>query len=131
MRAKRIQKTRKYEKGQSLVEFALVVPLLLILVLGIVEFGRAWMTKNILTGAAREAVRVAVVGGNGVARGNDVLVSANLPPSTVVTDDTDTEGKPLKRATVTYVYNFLTIVNFLPGIPDSIVLTSTTTMRKE
>ena len=131
MRAKRIRNTLENDKGQSLVEFALVVPILLILVLGIVEFGRAWMTKNILTGAAREAVRAAVVGGNGVARGDNVLLSANLPPSTVVTDDTDTEGKPLKIATVTYVYNFLTIVNFLPGIPDNITLTSTTTMRKE
>ena len=131
MRAKRIRNTLENDKGQSLVEFALVVPILLILVLGIVEFGRAWMTKNIMTGAAREAVRVAVVGGNGVARGDNVLLSANLPPSTVVEDGTDTEGMPLKIATVTYVYNFLTIVNFLPGIPDNITLTSTTTMRKE
>src|SRR5512135_2658611 len=48
-------------KGQNLVEFALVVPLLLLLVIGIAEFGRAWMTKNILTGAAREAVRLLAV----------------------------------------------------------------------
>ena len=45
-------------KGQSIVEFALVVPMLIMLVFGIAEFGRAWMMKNILTGAAREAVRV-------------------------------------------------------------------------
>src|SRR3990172_79499 len=43
--------------GQGLVEFALVVPIFLILLFGMVEFGRAWMTKNIITGAAREAVR--------------------------------------------------------------------------
>ena len=61
MRAKRIRNTLENEKGQSLVEFALVVPLLLLLVFGIAEFGRAWMTKNILTGAAREAVRLAAV----------------------------------------------------------------------
>ncbi len=131
MRAKRIRNTRKHSKGQSLVEFALVVPLLLILMLGIVEFGRAWMTKNILTGAAREAVRVAVVGGDGVTRGNYVLSTANLPPSTVVTDNTDAEGNALKTATVSYVYNFLFISNLLPGIPDNIYLYSTTTMKTE
>lgn len=131
MRAKRIRNTRKNGKGQSLVEFALVVPLLLILLLGIVEFGRAWMTKNILTGAAREAVRVAVVGGNGVARGNYILGTANLPPSTVVTDNTDADGKPCKIATVSYVYNFLFISNLLPGIPNNIYLYSTTTMKTE
>jgi len=37
------------ERGQGLVEFALVVPMLLILVFGIAEFGRAWMTRNVLT----------------------------------------------------------------------------------
>ena len=56
--------TLKDEKGQNLVEFALVVPLLLLLVIGIAEFGRAWMTKNILTGAAREAARIAAVPDN-------------------------------------------------------------------
>jgi hypothetical protein len=46
-----------HRRGQGLVEFALVVPLFLVLLFGMIEFGRAWMTKNILTGAAREAVR--------------------------------------------------------------------------
>jgi len=123
--------TLKDEKGQNLVEFALVVPILLLLVLGIAEFGRAWMTKNILTGAAREAVRVAAVGGNGVARGDNVLVSANLPGSTIVTDGTDTEGNPMKIATVTYIYNFFIIMKLVPGIPDNVTLLSTTTMRTE
>ena len=49
-------------KGQALVEFALVLPLLLLLILGIVEFGRAWNAKQILTDAAREGARLSVVG---------------------------------------------------------------------
>ena len=68
MRAQRIRNIPKNEKGQSLVEFALVVPLLLLLVVGIFEFGRAWMTRNVMTGAAREAARIAAVeapGGDG------------------------------------------------------------------
>ena len=39
------------------MEFALVVPLLLVLVLGIVEFGRAYHVQTTLSGAAREGVR--------------------------------------------------------------------------
>jgi Flp pilus assembly protein TadG len=39
------------------VEFALVVPLLLLLVLGIMEFGRAYHVQTTLSGAAREGVR--------------------------------------------------------------------------
>ncbi len=49
-------------KGQALVEFALVLPLLMLLILGIVEFGRAWNAKQILTDAAREGARLSVVG---------------------------------------------------------------------
>jgi len=41
-------------KGQALVEFALALPLVLILVLGVLEFGRAFQTKIVLTNAARE-----------------------------------------------------------------------------
>ncbi len=47
--------------GQALVEFALVVPLLLILLLGVVEFGRAWNAYQVVTDAAREGARIAAV----------------------------------------------------------------------
>jgi len=48
-------------RGQSVVEFALVLPLLLMLLFGITELGRAIMTKNVLTSAAREGARLAIV----------------------------------------------------------------------
>jgi Flp pilus assembly protein TadG len=48
-------------KGQALVELALVIFLLLLLVMGIVEFGRAMYVKNTLTHAARAGARAAVV----------------------------------------------------------------------
>jgi Flp pilus assembly protein TadG len=47
--------------GQALVEFALVVPLLLILIIGVVELSRAWNTHQVITNTAREALRAAVV----------------------------------------------------------------------
>lgn len=49
------------ERGQALVEFAIVLPLLLLLLLGIVDFARAWNVFEVLTDAAREGARVAVV----------------------------------------------------------------------
>jgi hypothetical protein len=47
--------------GQALVEFALVVPLLLILIVGVVELSRAWNAHQVITNAARDALRSAVV----------------------------------------------------------------------
>ena len=45
------------EKGVELVEFALILPLLLLLCLGVIEFGRAYYTYNILTKAVRDGAR--------------------------------------------------------------------------
>src|SRR4030066_2605995 len=92
-------------RGQGLVEFALVVPLFLILLFGMVEFGRAWMTKNILTGAAREAVRQAVVQTDNVlsesvakARATEVLNSAaiGVPPAVVTMNQYDSPEPTLE-----------------------------------
>jgi Flp pilus assembly protein TadG len=52
---------KRGERGQALVETALILPVLLMLVLGILEFGRAWNTKQVITDAAREGARLAVV----------------------------------------------------------------------
>lgn len=54
-------KTSKNSKGQALVEMALVLFLLLLLVLGIFEFGRAMYIKNTLAHSARAGARAAVV----------------------------------------------------------------------
>ena len=50
------------ERGQSLVEFALILPFLLILLMGIFEIGRAWQKYQVITDAAREGARVAAIG---------------------------------------------------------------------
>jgi Flp pilus assembly protein TadG len=46
------------ERGASVVEFALIVPLLVVLVLGIIEFGHAFQVQGTLSAAAREGARV-------------------------------------------------------------------------
>ena len=49
------------EKGQTTIEVALVMILLLVLFFGIAEIARAWWLKNQINNAARVAVRVAIV----------------------------------------------------------------------
>jgi len=110
--------------------------LLLLLVLGVAELGRAWMTRNIMTGAAREAVRVLAVpapaGGvsAATARVNEVLTSAGITPDSVAVVDAAAAFGPVS---VTINYNFpVLIAGFIPGLGGSTFpLTSTTTMRRE
>jgi TadE-like protein len=48
-------------KGQALIEFALVLPLVLLLVVGMLEFAKAWNLHQTLTDAVREGARRAVL----------------------------------------------------------------------
>jgi len=123
-------------RGQSLVEFALVLPLFLLLLIGVTEFGRAWMTRNILTGASREAVRIAAVQGNAASarsRANTILSSAGISGASVnIADD----GAPYGTCSVTVSYafpvnaaGFLNTFGILSG--NGITLTTSTSMRKE
>jgi len=123
-------------RGQSLVEFALVLPMFLLLLIGITEFGRAWMTRNILTGASREAVRIAAVQGNtasALSRANSILSSAGISGALVnIADD----GTPYGTCIVTVSYAFpVSVAGFLNtfGIlsGNNITLTTSTSMRKE
>jgi Flp pilus assembly protein TadG len=52
------------DRGQTLVEFALILPIFVLLLVGIFDFGRAIYAYNTIANAAREAVRVAIVDQN-------------------------------------------------------------------
>ena len=51
---------RNRERGQAMVETAIAIPLLLMMMVGIFEVGRAYETWQVLTNAAREGARMAV-----------------------------------------------------------------------
>lgn len=55
---------RQNRRGAALVEMALVLPIFFGVVLGIVEFGRAMMVSQMVTNAAREGTRLAIIDGS-------------------------------------------------------------------
>jgi hypothetical protein len=84
-------RARRRASGQSLAEFALVLPVLLLLFMGILDFGRAVYAYNTLSNAAREGARVAIVdqtvaGGipAGAQRAADQATGLGIDPSTDV-----------------------------------------------
>lgn len=54
-------RTRHSERGAALLEAAVTIPMLLLIAVGIFEFGRAYQTWQVLTNAAREGARIAVL----------------------------------------------------------------------
>lgn len=53
--------TRRWERGQALVETALVLPVIILVLLGLFDFGRAVYAYNAVSNAARDGARVAIV----------------------------------------------------------------------
>jgi Flp pilus assembly protein TadG len=133
------------EMGAELVEFALVFPLLLLVVLGIVDFGFLFQQYEVVTNAAREGARIAVLpdysGADAQQRAVDYLTAAGLTDA----GRTSAAGAPQPvniggncmstvTVTVTYPHQFV----FLSGIGayfgstfGTATLRASSTMRTE
>lgn len=124
---KTLFKKNKSASGQSVVEFALVLPFLLIVLMGIIEFGRLWEMANLLTSAAREGARVAAVTGPDL---NQVRTAAqNILNARNVTGATITASGPngARQVTVTVQITYSPITrSFIPGLGNIQISRSTT-----
>lgn len=60
----RVRRRNRSRRGASAVEMAMIAPLFVMLLLGQIETSRLGMVSQLLTTAAREGCRVAVVPGN-------------------------------------------------------------------
>jgi Flp pilus assembly protein TadG len=133
----------KEQKGASAIEFAIVLPLFLVLVFGIIEFGVIMYDKAVITNASREGARFGILFDEPVNSDAEILSkvnthlnnggllitlggTANTPSVTV-----DRTALPLLSVSVAYNYDFLIVPNFVPGIPQTLSLSATTTMRME
>lgn len=144
------------ERGTTIVEAALVVPILFMFLVGILEFGRAYNEYQVLTNAAREACRYAVApsaGLNGQLPGTaaiqqvatDWLNSAGVTPSAPPSVNTGpcangTFTNPFSGNSTTYncttvsvqaPFSFLAAQLLFGNNGPTVMLGSTATMRQE
>lgn len=142
------------ERGAAAVEFAVVLPLLLMVVFGIIEFGLLMYNKAMITNASREAARSGILFDNGQRLDTTQLATivnqycqnylisfSDSSQSPVTTAVTESGAQPEAMSfgdhltvTVTYRYDYLLMPNFIAGIGDAlggVTLVATTTMRAE
>ncbi len=95
------------DRGAMLVETAMVLPILILLIFGIVEFGRAYNTQITLTHSAREGVReLAITQDPGQAATTAKNAATSLDPAQIsVTTTTCTVGSPVEL-TVSYPFTY-------------------------
>jgi Flp pilus assembly protein TadG len=103
-------KSQHGERGSAVVEFALLVPVLLLLVMGIAEFGRAYNIQTTVSEAAREGVRVMALQNDVVAARSTTKAAAstlNLTDSQISVSPTTcvaSGATPAATATVIVTY---------------------------
>ncbi len=143
------------ETGAALIETAFVLPIMLLVCVGILEFGRAYQTWQVVTNASREGARVAVLpdytDDSAIARVKTYLKNGGLPAAVVdgattkvlITDTTipiavgGGTTAPAARVVVEYPFEFMVlqpvaqlVVNgSLAGAPFTMRMT--TIMRNE
>jgi len=105
------------DRGAAAVELALVTPLLLLILFGIIDFGRMLHAQVTLTEAAREGARAAVVRSSVAAR-VDAVANALSGPHTV--DAVSCPSKPTDandaNVTVRYTFSFVTPIGAIAGM---------------
>lgn len=144
MRSRPDVQARRGERGQSLLEIALALPILLVLLIGLVEMARAWNVRQVMTNSAREGARLAVVAtdvteNDVIDRVESYLADADLDPAlwAVTVDGMSPIAGTASTVSVTYNYSFVVlgpVVDLLGAsttIPGTITMTTTATMRNE
>ena len=152
-RMRRLSTSRRTRRGQATVEFALVLPIVLAVMFGAVEFGTALYDKAVLTNASREGARAGVVATD--PRKTDAQIDAVVQTyvtnnminykqsnsvTTAVTPTPNTNRTPGTGScvagcnvtvTVTYSYPFFLLPKFLTNFTGPLTLRAATTMKME
>lgn len=120
--------------GNAVVEFALVLPLLLLVLFGITEFGRAIATVEILNAAAREGARIAAVTAPDPTavtnRVNAVLAAASITASSIIVVGPVGAPESTVQVTVQSDFNVLS-ESVLNPFRGTITLQGVSVMRHE
>ena len=119
------------QRGTALLETAITIPIVLLICVGIFEFGRAYQTFQVLTNAAREGARVSIIMSNSDQQVQDAvknyLTNGRLsnPASAVITvnrSEPFSGANTASRITVSYPFSFIV----LNPVAKLVVKTSTT-----
>lgn len=139
-------KRLRLQTGANLVEFALVSPLLLVLVFGIADMGLALFNKAVITNASREGARAGMVFRSPARVPDQEIIDVvnSYCSNYLVTFGTSTPGVDIDRAgpgggttsgdtltvTVNFTYDYVVLSRLIPTL-TSLGMVGTTVMRME
>jgi Flp pilus assembly protein TadG len=128
-------KCLKNEKGQSLVEFSIILPLLLLLLMGIFEFGLMLNSYLTIHNSAREGARLGIVAGSDSEISELITnISPTLDTENLIVNITPAEGSRKSGGTLTVevLYDYQVTIPIISNILNNVVvLKAQTSMRIE
>ena len=118
--ASKLRRRFRNRPGQSLVEFVLIAPMLLVLIFGLIHFARAWNIRHVVTDAAREGARNLAIDNASVDSDSVMkvihaaLVTSGLDTTaaTITLDEGTGTGTPA-RVSIEYPYTIGLLHTFL------------------
>lgn len=129
-------KSLRNEKGQSLVEFAILLPVLLLLIMGILEFGLILNSYLTINNSAREGARLGIVSGSNLEINNLITnISPNLDNRNLHVNIMPTiEGSRKSGGTISVevIYNYKLTIPIISNLLGNVmILKAQTSMRIE
>ena len=132
---------RLNERGAVAAEFALLLPVLLTILFGIIEFGMIMYGREVVTNASREGARASIVqvspkpsSGQITTIATNYLNGTGISLADVTITVAGAGGASPAMLTVTATYNYPWLIPYIPsvlGLPSPLPITMSTTMRHE
>jgi Flp pilus assembly protein TadG len=124
-----VNASRAPDRGAAAVEFALVMPLLLLLVFGIIDFGRMFSAQEQLTEAARAAALAQLVGGNPTQAAQAVFTEGRITGVTSLSScGSNPPAGKTSQVRIESRFTFATPIAVLAGLTGDPTLTATGTV---
>lgn len=137
-------KKQAQQRGAAVVEFALILPILLVLLVGGIDASLAFYDKAVITNASREGARAGIVARNPLltdaqirqvvsqyAQGALVSFGSNPAPPNVLIQKGSLGGDPTLQVTVSYTFQGIGLGSLLQRLGQPMVLQATTVMVYE
>ena len=132
---------RLNERGAVAAEFALLLPVILLILLGTIEFGMIMYSRELITNASREGARAGIIqvspkptAGAITTIATTYLTGTGIKPADVTITVTGAGGVNPATLTVTATYRYPWLIPYIPtvlGLPKPLPLTGQTIMRHE
>lgn len=130
----RIRRDNEKRSGQTVVEMALLLPIFMLLLIGIMDFSRMYWTQSVVRGAAYEGVRVAILSETTTDQVESTILAelsmGGVQATPALTVGDRQPNNPVD-VTVSVPFDFIAIDSLIPGLARFTEISATAVMTHE